>query len=92
VRLAVGSGVAVAFLAFPSDAQSVHSWGWDAFGQVTNSPTGAEFAQVSGGTAHSVALGLDGSLVQVQLWYRDPLGTSNRTTSLSDALEFPVEP
>ena len=33
-----------------------------------------------------------GALVQAQLWYRDPLNTSNRTTSLSDALEFPVAP
>ena len=33
-----------------------------------------------------------GSLVQVQLWYRDPLSTSNQTTSLSDALEFTVAP
>ena len=30
--------------------------------------------------------------VQAQLWYRDPLNTSNSTTSLSDALEFSVMP
>ena len=33
-----------------------------------------------------------GSVVQAQLWYRDPTNTSNQTTSLSDALEFVVEP
>jgi len=33
-----------------------------------------------------------GALVQAQLWYRDPLSTSNQTTSLSDALEFTVAP
>jgi ELWxxDGT repeat protein len=29
-----------------------------------------------------------GSEVQIQCWFRDPLSTSNQTTSLSDALEF----
>ena len=33
-----------------------------------------------------------GELVQLQAWYRDPLSTSNQTTSLSDALEFWVGP
>jgi len=33
-----------------------------------------------------------GSFAQAQLWYRDPLSTSNQTTSLSDALEFVVSP
>jgi hypothetical protein len=33
-----------------------------------------------------------GTTTQAQLWYRDPLNTSNRTTSLSDALEFEVGP
>ena len=33
-----------------------------------------------------------GVLVQAQLWYRDPASTSNQTTSLSDAIEFPVNP
>jgi hypothetical protein len=31
-----------------------------------------------------------GATVDLQLWYRDPLNTSNQTTSLSDALEFTV--
>jgi hypothetical protein len=33
-----------------------------------------------------------GVTTQLQLWYRDPLNTSNRTTSLSDALEFTLAP
>ena len=33
-----------------------------------------------------------GAQVQVQLWYRDPLNTSNQSTSFSDALEFVVCP
>ena len=33
-----------------------------------------------------------GAVVQAQLWYRDPLSTSNQTTSLSDAVEFVVGP
>ena len=33
-----------------------------------------------------------GATVQAQLWYRDPLNTSNQTTSLSDAIEFTVCP
>ena len=33
-----------------------------------------------------------GSIVRAQLWYRDPLNTSNQTTSLSDAVEFTVQP
>jgi len=33
-----------------------------------------------------------GALVQAQLWYRDPFNTSNRSTSLSNAVEFTVLP
>ena len=33
-----------------------------------------------------------GAIVQAQLWYRDPLSTSNQTTSLSDAIEFVTAP
>ena len=33
-----------------------------------------------------------GTVVQAQLWYRDPRSTSNQTTSLSDAIEFCVAP
>ncbi len=33
-----------------------------------------------------------GALVQAQTWFRDPLNTSNRTTSLSDAIELTVGP
>ena len=33
-----------------------------------------------------------GATVGIQLWYRDPLSTSNQTTSLSDAYEVSVQP
>ena len=33
-----------------------------------------------------------GAVVQAQLWYRNPFGTGNKTTALSDALEFRVGP
>ena len=33
-----------------------------------------------------------GATTQAQLWYRDPLNTSNQTTSLSDAIEFTLQP
>jgi hypothetical protein len=33
-----------------------------------------------------------GAVVQAQLWYRDPWNTSNQTTSLSNAIEFSVQP
>ncbi len=33
-----------------------------------------------------------GSVVEAQLWYRDPTSTSNQTTSMSDAIEFTVCP
>ena len=33
-----------------------------------------------------------GAVTQAQLWYRDPFNTSNRTTSLSNAVEFTVCP
>jgi hypothetical protein len=34
----------------------------------------------------------EGAVVQAQLWYRDPMNTSNQTTSLSSAIEFMVCP
>ena len=33
-----------------------------------------------------------GAVMQAQLWYRDPMNTSNQTTSLSNAVEFTVAP
>jgi len=33
-----------------------------------------------------------GAIVQAQFWYRDPLNTSNQTTSISGAIEFEVCP
>jgi hypothetical protein len=43
-------------------------------------------------TAHPHKNPGGGSLVQAQLWYRDPLSTSNQAASLSDAIEFSVAP
>jgi hypothetical protein len=34
----------------------------------------------------------NGAMIQAQTWYRDPGNTSNRTTSLSDAIELTVGP
>jgi hypothetical protein len=33
-----------------------------------------------------------GAVTQAQLWYRDPLNTSNKKTSMSDGVEFTVQP
>jgi hypothetical protein len=33
-----------------------------------------------------------GAVVQAQCWFRDPMNTSNQTTSLSDAIEFTMVP
>jgi hypothetical protein len=33
-----------------------------------------------------------GALMQAQLWYRDPLSTSNQTSSMSNAIEFTICP
>ena len=33
-----------------------------------------------------------GTVVQAQLWYRDPWNSSNQTTSLSNAIEFTLGP
>jgi len=33
-----------------------------------------------------------GAVLQTQFWYRDPMNTSNQTTSLSDAVEVLVCP
>jgi hypothetical protein len=33
-----------------------------------------------------------GAVVQTQLWYRDPLNTSSKSTSLSDAIEYTMQP
>ena len=43
-------------------------------------------------SAPSSKLPAPGQQVDLQLWYRDPLSTSNQTTSLSDALEFCAAP
>ncbi len=41
---------------------SVVSWGYDGYGQVSNTPPGTGFVQVAGGRHHSLALHQDGSI------------------------------
>jgi hypothetical protein len=57
---------------------SIVSWGSDAHGQVSGTPTGTDFVQVSGGYYHSLALKSDGSIVS---WgrnnYRQIIDTPN---------------
>jgi len=43
------------------------------------------------GTSYQCVPGA-GAMVQAQLWYRDPLNTSNQATGLSAAFEFCVGP
>jgi len=43
-------------------------------------------------TANPAKRPVAGNPVQIQFWYRDPLNTSNQTTSLSDAVEAAVCP
>ena len=50
---------------------SIVSWGLDNHGQVSNTPGGAVFTQVSGCWYHSPALRADGSIVS---WGRDSSG------------------
>lgn len=42
--------------------------------------------------AHPAQAPVVGSVTQMQTWFRDPLNTSNQSTSLSDALEFTIAP
>jgi hypothetical protein len=57
---------------------SIVSWGDDPYGQVSNTPTGTGFIQVSGGGYHSVALKTDGTIVS---WGRDAYGQVSNTPS-----------
>ncbi len=41
---------------------SIASWGYDLYGQVTDTPPGTGFVQVAGGGHHSLALRADGSI------------------------------
>ncbi len=59
--------------------------------------TGASVLSGDTVTLNAVALDASGAPIpgtpmQIQLWYRDPQNTSNRTTSLSDAIEIDVCP
>ena len=71
VLLSAGVIACTAVIGLRSNAQpagatafaKVVSWGDDEYGQVSNTPTGSDFTQVSVGDRHSVALRTDGSLV-----------------------------
>ncbi|MFT5287562.1 MAG: hypothetical protein ACI8TQ_003750, partial [Planctomycetota bacterium] len=60
---------------------SITSWGSDAFGQVSNTPTGMLFSEVAAGTNHSLALRNDGSLSS---WGADDFGVVTNTPSGND--------
>ena len=63
---------------------SLVSWGYDAYGQVSNTPTANDFIQVSAGDYHSVALKLDGTLVS---WGRDVDSQVSNTPSTNDFIQ-----
>ena len=54
----------------------IASWGYDVYGQITNTPPGTGFVQVAGGQHHSLALGADGSIAS---WGRDFEGQVTNT-------------
>ena len=47
---------------------AITSWGRDNYDQVSNTPTGTDFAAIAGGFGHSLALKSDGSIIS---WGRD---------------------
>jgi len=50
-------------IAVPGWAGSLVSWGYDVYGEVSNTPSGNDFVAIASGGRHSVALKSDGSLV-----------------------------
>jgi hypothetical protein len=63
---------------------SLVSWGWDCCSQVTDTPAGYDFVQISGGQYHSVALRADGSLVS---WGGDAFGLVTDTPAGYDFVQ-----
>ena len=57
------------------------SWGWNDYGQVSNTPTGYGFVAVAGGGDHSLALKTDGSVVS---WGYDNYGQVSGTPTGND--------
>ena len=58
-------------IAVPGWAGSLMAWGYDDYGQVSNTPAGDDFVVVSVGTYHNVVLKSNGSLIS---WGRDDHG------------------
>jgi len=55
---------------------SIEAWGWDEYGQVSETPAGTDFVQVTAGPFHGVAVRADGSLAA---WGRDNSGVVSLT-------------
>ena len=57
------------------------SWGWNDYGQVSNTPTGYGFIAISAGAVHSLALRTDGSIVA---WGKNDYGQVSNTPPGND--------
>lgn len=62
-------------------SSTIVSWGLDRYNEVTDTPTGNNFVQVTGGVAHSLALKDDGSIVG---WGLDTLVNGTPTGQVSN--------
>ena len=60
---------------------SIDSWGYNNWGQVTNTPQEMDFVQVAGGGYHSLALRGDGSIIS---WGNDGDGQVTNTPQVMD--------
>jgi len=67
---------ALALLSPCAFSQSIVSWGYDTFGEVTGAPTSHEFTQIAAGGRHTVALKQDGTLTS---WGYDGFGQVSGT-------------
>ena len=97
-------GNKVGLFCFGTSGRQANSWGSGTSFQCVTPPLKRGALLVGSGTSGACdgtfsqdfnALGLNpgaGAVVRAQLWYRDPLNTSNQTTSLSNAIEFTVGP
>jgi hypothetical protein len=62
---------------------------------MTNMPIESRFPHARRGLTSALLMLLapgTGAVVQAQFWYRDPFAPTNTKTSMSDAIEFSVEP
>ncbi len=69
-------------LSFPDSARAgfIVSWGYDEYGQVSDTPTESGFTAIAGGDSHSLALRADGSIVS---WGYDAYGQVSNTPTES---------